>query len=550
MKKTRTPLRKAMALALSCTMALGMAPAAAFAEAIEPDDVTVEQIDVEDQAEGLVAEEDGVATLEEEMLIEGDGDAIAPEASDEAVAENGTITAQSQWRGSTDLSDGYFFLLDGDTGGSKDYYVKEGGSVTPTVTVYYYSDDEEGDSEGRVLLDPSKYELSFYKWNDETGDWDIPTSTPLYAASTGYLVVATAKSGSGLTGSCDVCFNVYGPYDLLGATLEFPGIGAGNRVDAGKTLTPVVKINGAVVPSSGYTLEYESEDTDEITTTFPTAVGKYYVYVEGVEPYKNWVYGIIYVCAPISSATVSSVAAQTYTGDMECILVDDCGTDNSMQIVREWIKRYCGPIHFQLTGHQTNRGLSAARNTGIVVAQGDYIFFLDSDDAITPDCIDTLILIAEKYPEAEFVQGNTVRGTGNVMHSSRYRCEVPEYCADKDQLIALILSKTLICAWNKLIKRSFLIDKQVFFAEGLLHEDLLWSYNLAKKVCAAAFTNSETYSYYINQNSILTNNSTGHLKHRYESLKAVAMFILNDLQQDAKSVVHPTFRVMRQSCRA
>ena len=244
----------------------------------------------------------------------------------------------------------------------------------------------------------------------------------------------------------------------------------------------------------------------------------------------------VYNVATYIKRCLDSVAAQTYTGDMECILVDDCGTDNSMQIVREWIKRYCGPIHFQLTGHQTNRGLSAARNTGIVVAQGDYIFFLDSDDAITPDCIDTLILIAEKYPEAEFVQGNTVRGTGNVMHSSRYRCEVPEYCTDKDQLIALILSKTLICAWNKLIKRSFLIDKQVFFAEGLLHEDLLWSYNLAQKVCAAAFTNSETYSYYINQNSILTNNSTGHLKHRYESLKAVAMFILNDLQQDAKSV--------------
>jgi glycosyltransferase involved in cell wall biosynthesis len=72
---------------------------------------------------------------------------------------------------------------------------------------------------------------------------------------------------------------------------------------------------------------------------------------------------------------------QTYEGDIECIVVDDCGTDGSMGIVNKLILEYNGPIMFKILHHTHNRGLSAARNTGISNASGDYLLFLDSDDS-------------------------------------------------------------------------------------------------------------------------------------------------------------------------
>jgi len=75
-----------------------------------------------------------------------------------------------------------------------------------------------------------------------------------------------------------------------------------------------------------------------------------------------------------------SVARQTFRGKIECIIVDDCGTDNSVTLAEQFIAGYDGPIEFTMCHHNHNRGLSAARNTGIDVATGDYIYFLDSDD--------------------------------------------------------------------------------------------------------------------------------------------------------------------------
>ena len=94
-----------------------------------------------------------------------------------------------------------------------------------------------------------------------------------------------------------------------------------------------------------------------------------------------------------------SVIRQVYSGDIECIIVDDCGTDNSIALAERLMASYKGPIQFIILHHQHNRGLSAARNTGIDVAQGDYIFFLDSDDELTDDSIATLTkpLETERY---------------------------------------------------------------------------------------------------------------------------------------------------------
>src|SRR5574344_647377 len=93
---------------------------------------------------------------------------------------------------------------------------------------------------------------------------------------------------------------------------------------------------------------------------------------------------------------INSVISQTYDhSKIECIIVNDCTPDCSMDIVNEIISRYNGDMTFIIHNHNHNQGLSAARNTGIDFATGQYIYFLDSDDYIYPNTIETLLSATE-----------------------------------------------------------------------------------------------------------------------------------------------------------
>ena len=236
----------------------------------------------------------------------------------------------------------------------------------------------------------------------------------------------------------------------------------------------------------------------------------------------------VYNVAPYIKRCLDSVAAQTYTGDMECLLIDDCGTDDSINIAKQWIEGYNGNIHFTIFYHSKNQGLSAARNTGIEVASGDYIYFLDSDDAITPDCIKILSDMAVKYPDADFVLGN-INNDGVGLENHHFREIVPECAASRKQIDYTLLSATLYNAWNRLIKRSFIIQHKLFFPVGIVHEDVYWLFFLAKHTQKAAFTNEGTYYYYLNGNSIM--NSKAAMPKRLHSYKTIVDAFYKDLQQ-------------------
>ena len=100
---------------------------------------------------------------------------------------------------------------------------------------------------------------------------------------------------------------------------------------------------------------------------------------------------------------LDSIASQTYTAGVECILVDDCGNDNSMKMVNDYLDSYKGEIDFRIVKHEHNRGLSAARNTGIMDAKGKYVLFVDSDDSISDQCLMYFMQVAQQYPEAQMI---------------------------------------------------------------------------------------------------------------------------------------------------
>ena len=212
---------------------------------------------------------------------------------------------------------------------------------------------------------------------------------------------------------------------------------------------------------------------------------------------------------------MDSVSQQTFQ-DIECILVDDCGKDDSVKLAEDYIQKYTGAVRFVMLHHEHNKGLSGARNTGIKAATGDFLYFLDSDDLITPDCIETLLRLAEKYPQADFVQGN-ILGNDDQMSSYAFEDTVPEYCDNKEELMHLMLHEVITSAWNRLIRRSFLLEHELFFPEGIIHEDMYWTYFLTKYTKAAAYCTKGVYHYFIHEGSIMTSVSKEMMKKRLSS---------------------------------
>ena len=136
----------------------------------------------------------------------------------------------------------------------------------------------------------------------------------------------------------------------------------------------------------------------------------------------------VYNVAPYIEDCLKSVMMQTYKGEMECIIVDDCGTDDSIAIAEQMIAAYQGAIQFRMLHHERNKGLSAARNTGTIAATGDYIYYLDSDDEITEDCIEKLMAVAMHDPGIEMVQGNGREELWNHGTTDYYTKLFPKRC--------------------------------------------------------------------------------------------------------------------------
>lgn len=197
-----------------------------------------------------------------------------------------------------------------------------------------------------------------------------------------------------------------------------------------------------------------------------------------------------------------SIAVQTYNGDIECIFVDDCGKDNSVAVLEKLITDYHGAIKFSIVHHEHNKGLSGARNTGIRKASGDYLYFLDSDDSITSDCIEKLTALAEKYPGVDIVQGSTKSKLDWFQLANK---RFPEFSDNFKWIRRTMLLRYSIpmTAWNKLVRKDMVVKNGLYFEEGLIHEDEIWNFMLAKHVHSIAFCCDITYMYRENPDGIM-----------------------------------------------
>lgn len=167
----------------------------------------------------------------------------------------------------------------------------------------------------------------------------------------------------------------------------------------------------------------------------------------------------VYNVEPYIERCLRSIMKQTFTKEVECILVNDCTPDNSIKIAEKLINEYTGDIQFRIVSHKQNRGIAAVRNTGITEAKGNYTIQIDSDDYIDPDMLEKL------YTEAISCNADIVMCDFNYTYLDR-EIVINESFSDKSSYLREMIKGKHCSLCNKLIKRTLYTQYSIKWIEG------------------------------------------------------------------------------------
>ena len=164
----------------------------------------------------------------------------------------------------------------------------------------------------------------------------------------------------------------------------------------------------------------------------------------------------------------SSLFEQTLD-EVEFIFVDDASPDGSMALLGKCIDRYpARKNQIKIVCHAENKGLPAARNTGLAEATGEYVFHCDSDDFVEPDMLAALYEAA-KEKDADIMWCDWFL---SFEHNERYMAQ-PSYETPMDALKGMLGGVMKFTVWNKLAKRSLYVDNHIEFPTGFgMGEDM------------------------------------------------------------------------------
>lgn len=196
-----------------------------------------------------------------------------------------------------------------------------------------------------------------------------------------------------------------------------------------------------------------------------------------------------------------SVMAQKCEARMECILVDDCGTDKSMEIVEQMLSEYNGEIEFKILRHDHNKGLSGARNTGIRAAKGEYLYFIDSDDHLEIGALQCFTNFMKAHPDLDMIVGNPYLSKDNIELFNK--CSLPLVKQGNKEIKPLLYWNLITTSWNKMVKRDFIEAHNLYFEEGYINEDEIWNFDIAQHIESLGVLKETTYIYTDNQKGIM-----------------------------------------------
>ena len=214
-------------------------------------------------------------------------------------------------------------------------------------------------------------------------------------------------------------------------------------------------------------------------------------------PQKNYAVSVIiplYNTEKYIAECLDSLLIQTFQ-DFEVIVVDDCSTDESVNIVEDYVSKFNGRLTLTKTEKNSGGGGYIPRNLGLNFARGEYVIFLDSDDFLLGTALETLFTKAKKYDADvvyssiyyNVVEPNDVYLYRDGLGRKRFREKIEdkmEFTADNtDKIFQEFLTPgsgegNFRAPWSKFVKRELLIQNKILFPDIVTGGDCVWCINV------------------------------------------------------------------------
>ena len=200
----------------------------------------------------------------------------------------------------------------------------------------------------------------------------------------------------------------------------------------------------------------------------------------------------VYNCKKYLETAIKSVIDQTVFNNTELILIDDGSTDGSGEICDNYAAEY--PNIFAV--HQSNSGVSVARNTGMEAAKGEYIAFLDSDDSYEKEYIQTMLenseydLVCCDY----YIKSRDEKNVGKYFENKIYFRN--DFTID---FYRKTIRQEFYSCWNKLYKMSIIAENNIRFTPGVRYaEDMVFVFEYLRYCKTFRFIEKPLYYYNVN----------------------------------------------------
>lgn len=188
--------------------------------------------------------------------------------------------------------------------------------------------------------------------------------------------------------------------------------------------------------------------------------------------------------------------------DMEFIFVNDCTTDNSIEVLKSVIERYPNRQNqIRIIDHEKNRGLSWARQTGVQAAKGEYIAHCDSDDWVDAEMYEVMYKIAIENDSDVVKCGYKICGDECVVKENNV-CPDSDVISNEKAVSLLLTYKGWNSIWDTIVKRSIYFEKQILYTDMAMLEDMVVMSQILSYAKQINIVHRNFYNYYKNPNSI------------------------------------------------
>lgn len=232
----------------------------------------------------------------------------------------------------------------------------------------------------------------------------------------------------------------------------------------------------------------------------------------------------VYNVSDFLTSSITSVLRQTYS-HFEIIIVNDGSTDASYSILEKMSK-----VDRRITViNQENKGLSAARNVGLNIASGDYIFFMDSDDTIKNDLLLTVYntICRMKVPNTIMIGYEAFNNKGNFLGKRL----VSGTYSGSEVVHSILTGQLENYVWQFIIPK-FLLDKDLRFLEGVLFEDIDWTARFLSNISSVMYVSDSLYCYRVRQGSITHTRSNKKSRDLLKVLESLSKTITNKFPEE------------------